>query len=184
MIPEILPYLMNNAKLQKVEAEALFAGIMLDTKNFVLRTGVRTFEAAAYLRKFGTDTVLVKELFSSSVDNYRLKNEIVSTASIYKNMAIAVTQIQNDNIRIITSQVADELLNISNVNASFVIYKTDKSINISARSFGNVNVQLIMERLGGGGHLTMSATQLKSDTIEEAINKLKNEIDYYLENVV
>ena len=184
MITEILPYLMNNAKLQKVEAEALFAGIMLDTKNFVLRTGVRTFEAAAYLRKFGTDTVLVKELFSSSVDNYRLKNEIVSTASIYKNMAIAVTQIQNDNIRIITSQVADELLNISNVNASFVIYKTDKSINISARSFGNVNVQLIMERLGGGGHLTMSATQLKSDTIEEAINKLKNEIDYYLENVV
>ena len=184
MITEILPYLLNNAKLKKVEAEALFAGIMLDTKNFVLRTGVRTFEAAAYLRKFGADTVLVKELFSSSVENYRLKNEIVSTASIYKNMAIAVTQIQNDNIRIITSQVADELLNISNVNASFVIYKTDKSINVSARSLGNVNVQLIMERMGGGGHLTMSAAQLKNDTVEEVIKKLKNEIDYYFENVI
>lgn len=184
MITEILPYLLNNAKLKKVEAEALFAGIMLDTKNFVLRTGVRTFEAAAYLRKFGADTVLVKELFSSSVENYRLKNEIVSTASIYKNMAIAVTQIQNDNIRIITSQVADELLNISNVNASFVIYKTDKSINISARSLGKVNVQLIMEKLGGGGHLTMSAAQLKNDTVEEVIKKLKNEIDYYFENVI
>ena len=99
-------------------------------------------------------------------------------------MAIAVTQIQNDNIRIITSQVADELLNISNVNASFVIYKTDKSINVSARSLGNVNVQLIMERMGGGGHLTMSAAQLKNDTVEEVIKKLKNKIDYYFENVI
>lgn len=179
MTAEILPYLLGDKKLCSYEAEAMIAGIMLDTKNFVLRTGVRTFEAAAYLRRFNPDLVVVKELFSSSAENYRLKNKIVSDCIIYKNCAISLSHESNDDIRVITSQAADELLNIEGVNASYVLFEADSGVNISARSLGLVNVQLIMEQLGGGGHLTMAAAQLKDVDLQTALSQLKVEIDKY-----
>lgn len=182
MTAEILPYLLGDTKLTSYEAEAMLSGIMLDTKNFVLRTGVRTFEAAAYLRRFNPDLVVVKELFSSSAENHRLMNKIVSDSVIYRNTAIAVSDVKNSDVRVITSQAADELLNIEGVLASFVLFDTDNTVNVSARSFGAINVQLIMERLGGGGHLTMAACQLKDNDIDSAVTLLKKEIDLYLEN--
>ena len=182
MTAEILPYLLNDNKLTSYEAEAMTAGIMLDTKNFVLRTGVRTFEAAAYLRRFNPDLVLVKELFSSSADNYKIKNKIISDAEIYKKTAISVSDFKGEDIRVITSQAADELLNIESVLASFVLFSTDAGICISARSLGAVNVQLIMEKLGGGDHLTMAAAQLKDKDPQSAVEMLKKEIDDYSDN--
>lgn len=182
MTAEILPYLLNDKKLKSYEAEAMIAGIMLDTKNFVLRTGVRTFEAAAYLRKFNPNLVVVKELFSTSAQNCKIKNTIISESFIYKNMALSVTDVKNDDIRVITSQAADELLNIEDVLASFVLFLTDSGVNISARSLGLVNVQIIMEQLGGGGHLTMAAAQLIDTDLNSALSILESEIDKYSEN--
>lgn len=183
MVTELLPYLTGDMRLNKYEAEALLAGIMLDTKNFILRTGVRTFEAAAYLRDFGADSVLVRELFSCTAEEYKIRNRIVSSAFIYKECAIAFTEVDEGDIRIIASQSADELLNISGVKASFVLYKTEDGVNISARSLGATNVQLIMEALGGGGHLTMSGAQLKNISAQEALSKIKIEIDKYFDNL-
>lgn len=154
---------------------------MLDTKNFVVRTGVRTFEAAAFLRKKGADTVETKELFSNSLENYREKYKIVSEASIRDGCAIAVTDSTNPNIRVIAAQAADELLSVSKVSASFVIFKTENDIiNISSRSYGKLNVQLVMEALGGGGHQNMAAVQLKDISLEEAKEKLVYAIDEVL----
>jgi len=158
-------------------AEALLSGIMLDTKNFVMRTGVRTFEAAAYLKKLGADTVAVKQLFSNSIESYRRKTQIVASAKIHGKCAIAAADFKSDDIRIIAPQAADELLNITDVDASFVLFKTGNTVNISARSLGAVNVQVIMEQLGGGGHQTMAATQLDNTTIKEAAEALAAVID-------
>ena len=153
------------------------AGIALDTKNFVMRTGVRTFEAAAFLRKIGADTVVVKSLFSSSIETYQRKTKIVSSAIIHNRCAIAVTEMKSDDIRLICPQAADELLSITNVDASFVIFRTGDIINISARSLGAMNVQVIMECLGGGGHQTMAAAQLENVTLQEADKLLRKAID-------
>lgn len=160
MVTEVIQYFKNVSFLPQIYAEALLAGIMLDTKNFIMKTGVRTFEAAAYLRKNGADTVKVKGLFTSSIEAYRKKSTLISTAEIHDRCAVAVTDIATDDIRIIAPQAADELLGISGVDASFVIYKTGDIVNISARSLGVMNVQVIMEKLGGGGHQTMAAAQL------------------------
>lgn len=160
MVTEVIQYFKNVNFLPQIYAEALLAGIMLDTKNFIMKTGVRTFEAAAYLRKNGADTVKVKGLFTSTIEAYRKKSTLISTAEIYDRCAVAVTDINSDDIRIIAPQAADELLGISGVDASFVIYKTGDIVNISARSLGVMNVQVIMEKLGGGGHQTMAAAQL------------------------
>ena len=160
MVTEVIQYFKNVSFLPQVYAEALLAGIMLDTKNFIMKTGVRTFEAAAYLRKNGADTVKVKGLFTNSIEAYRKKSALISTAEIFDRCAIAVSDSKSDDIRIIAPQAADELLGISGVDASFVIYKTGDVVNISARSLGVMNVQVIMERLGGGGHQTMAAAQL------------------------
>ena len=150
---------------------------MLDTKNFVMRTGARTFEAAAFLKKLGADTVGVKLLFSGTIDLYRRKSQIVASAEIYGSFAIAMADFQSDDIRLAAPQAADELLSISGIDASFVLYTTGNTINISARSFGAVNVQLIMEKLGGGGHQTMAATQIKNKSADKAIDMLKSAID-------
>ncbi|MDE7105115.1 MAG: DHH family phosphoesterase, partial [Ruminococcus sp.] len=185
MVTEIIQYFnfSRDEKLPVYHAEALLSGIMLDTKNFVMRTGVRTFEAAAFLKKLGADTVSVKLLFSNSFESYKRRTEIVSTAKIHNNCAIAIADLQSDDMRIVAPQAADEMLGITGVNASFVIYKTDSTINISARSFGAINVQVIMETLHGGGHQTMAATQLKDMTIEEAYEALINAIDQRLNEV-
>lgn len=182
MVTELIQYFGEAGKLRAVQAECLLAGIMLDTKNFVMKTGVRTFEAAAVLRKMGADTIIVKKMFSSSIDSYKRKTQIVAEAEIYRKCAIAPCDFYADDLRIVAPQAADELLTIKNVDASFVLFKTmSNEISISARSMGNLNVQLIMEALGGGGHQTMAGAQLKDVTVNEALDTLKKSIDdYYL----
>ncbi len=171
MVAELVQYI-GDSTLTQHEAEALLAGIMLDTKSFVLKTGVRTFEAAAYLRRRGADTVEVKRMFADSIDSYKAKYKIVSGAEIQQNCAIACADKEFPDIRVVSSQAADELLSIRGVNASFVMFPTGNVMNISARSLGDINVQLVMEALGGGGHLTMAAAQLPNLTIEQARTKL------------
>ena len=182
MVTELLQYMGKKPIVTTLEANALMAGIMLDTKEFVLRTGVRTFEAAAYLRSRGADTVTVKRFFNSSMENKKLRGQVVLNAQSYRKCAIAVADIHAKDIRIISAQAADELLTVSDVDASFVLFETDTTANISARSMGKINVQLIMEALGGGGHQTMAAVQLADTTLGEAREKLMQAIDDYFEN--
>ena len=176
MITELLQYFKLGGAVEPVFADCLLSGIMLDTKNFVMRTGVRTFEAAAYLRKLGADTVRVKNLFSGTIEAYRSRMEIVSAAEILGRFAVAIVPDDTPDVRIVASQAADELLSISGVDASFTICrirgKDKEEVNISARSYGNVNVQIIMEQLGGGGHQSMAATQISGITPEEAKQRL------------
>ncbi|MGN0551543.1 MAG: DHH family phosphoesterase [Acutalibacteraceae bacterium] len=171
MATELVQY-MGDDFLTKLEANALLAGITLDTKNFVLKTGVRTFEAAAYLKQRGADTVEVKRLFSNSIESYKAKYSLVSSAEIYNLCAITSTEDTQENIRLAAAQAADELLSLQDVKASFVMFTADNCINISARSLGDVNVQLIMEQLGGGGHQTMAGAQVENKTMAEVREKL------------
>ena len=177
MVTELVEYLAEN-KLSQTEADALLAGLMLDTKSFVLKTGVRTFEAAAFLRRKGADTVEVKRLFASSFESYQLKYQLIASAQIHHGMAIAAAEDSKD-LRIEAAQAADELLNICGVEASFVLFPFEGSINISARSFGRINVQIIMEKIGGGGHLTMAGAQLPGETVEQARKKLIRAIEEF-----
>ncbi|MDR1002504.1 MAG: DHH family phosphoesterase [Oscillospiraceae bacterium] len=176
MVAELAQYI-NEKAIKSAEAEALLAGIMLDTKSFVLKTGVRTFEAATFLRRRGADTVDVKMLFAGSLENYADKNQIISTAKIYRECSIAFADKNIKDIRIISSQAADEMLALQGVSASFVIFETDGCINISSRSFGKINVQIIMEQLGGGGHRTMAGAQLTGVTANQAATLLCEAID-------
>lgn len=182
MVAELIEYFGIGNKIPEPVAEAMLSGIMLDTKNFVMKTGVRTFEAAAYLKKMGADTVNVKRLFADSIETYRFKSQIINSAQIYRKCAIAVAEEYADNIRIASSQAADELLGIVGVNASFVLYEYGGITNISARSMGAFNVQIVMESLGGGGHLTMAATQLQNTDLQTAGRMLKEAIDEYIRN--
>lgn len=182
MVTELLQYMQRKPIIGAVQANALLAGIMLDTKEFALRTGVRTFEAAAYLRARGADTVTVKGFFNSSMENKKLRGQVVLNAQSYRNCAVSVADMKHKDIRIISAQAADELLTVSDVSASFVLFQTGDTANISARSMGKVNVQLIMEALGGGGHQTMAAAQLANTDLSEARQMLKKAIDEYYEN--
>lgn len=177
MVTELIQYISIDVNVPSVCAEALMSGITLDTKNFVMKTGVRTFEAAAYLRSLGADTVTVKQLFANSMATQKAKSEVVKNAAMYGDCAVGVVDFESDDIRIVSSQAADELLNIEGVHASFVVFKTDDVINISARSYGEINVQLIMEELGGGGHQTMAAAQLQNETFDNVLEKLRKAID-------
>ena len=182
MVTELLQYMGqrgNKPVVGKFEAEALLAGIMLDTRNFIMRTGVRTFEAAAYLKSCGADIISVKQLFTDDIEDYKMRNTIVSGADVYRECAIAIADIVDNDIRVISSQAADEMLNITGVKASFVLYASDGLVNISARSMGKINVQLIMEALGGGGHQTMAAAQLDDISLTDAKVRLLSEIDKY-----
>ncbi len=181
LVTGLVEYFGENSKLSVHAAEALLAGIMLDTKNFVMRTGAGTFEAAAYLKRMGADSIEVKKLFANSIDTYHQKSVIINSAEIYHKCAIASTKEQFSNIRIAASQAADDMLGITSVAASFVMYEANGTVNISARSLGAVNVQVIMESLGGGGHHTMAACQLKTD-LASAEQALKNSIDDYIRN--
>lgn len=183
MVTELLQYISPDPVIGKTEADALLSGIMLDTRNFVLRAGVRTFEAAAYLKARGADTVRVKKMFSSSLDSYKKRNAIISASGSYRSCSIAEANVEGADLRVIASQAADELLNISEVDASFVLFRTAETINISARSLGKINVQIIMEKLGGGGHQTMAAAQLAGLTMEQAEQKLREAIDSYYDSV-
>lgn len=180
MVAELAQYFGNECKLTACEAEALLAGIMLDTKNFVMRTGVRTFEAAAFLRKLGADTVSVKNLFSSSIETYQQKSMLITNAEIYDNCAVATARATSPTMRIAAPQAADELLGIDGVKASFVMYEDGGKVQISARSLGGFNVQLVMEALGGGGHQTMAGAQMTA-TLRDAKHLLLDAIDDYIE---
>lgn len=180
LITEMLMYINKNIPIKQVEADSILAGIIVDTKNFAFKTGIKTFEAAAFLKKKGADTIRVKKLFKNSIDCYNARANVVSNMKLYReNMAIAILEDEIDNPLLVVAQACDELLNIDNINASFVLCKINNNISISARSFGEINVQIIMEKLGGGGHQSISATQIKDVTIEEAVNMLKGAIDEY-----
>jgi cyclic-di-AMP phosphodiesterase len=182
MVTEMLPYIIDNPKLKVIEAEVLLAGICVDTKNFYFKTGARTFEAASFLRRLGADTIDIKKFFSYDLNTYLDKSEIIRSAKIYNNIAIAVCP---DKIKdtVLAAQVADELLNFTSIKASFVLIKIKDEIFISGRSLGDVNVQIILESLGGGGHMTMAGTRLISSSIEDVLQKLKVAIDKYIEEV-
>ncbi len=182
MVSELLGYLNEDDRIEQVFAEALLSGIVLDTKNFAVKTGVKTFEAAAYLRSLGADTVEVKRLFSSSMEAFRSRTAIVTSAKIYHQCAIAVAQEDVDDMRVVAAQAADELLEISDVKASFVLFSQGSQVNISARSMGQLNVQVILESLGGGGHHTMAGAQLRETSLEAAVDMLKQSIDMYYKN--
>ncbi len=183
LVTELIQYF--GVTLNPLEAEALLAGIMLDTKDFVMRSGVSTFEAAAYLKKLGADTIAVKKLFDTTIESKMRRSEIISAAEIYhKNCAISVVEDNFTGVRVLCSQAADEMLYITGVDASFTVYPIEGGWSISARSLGKVNVQVIMEALGnkkddGGGHQSMAGAQLYDLAKDEAVEKLHTAIDEY-----
>lgn len=183
MIAEILQYIGGNLRLKPVEADALYAGIMIDTNNFLTKTGVRTFEAAAFLRRSGADVTRIRKLFRSEMIDFKTKADAVRNTEIYHGcFAITVcASSEVDSPTILGAQVANELLNINNIKASFVLTEYNNQIYISARSIDEANVQIIMEKLGGGGHLSVAGTQLKNATMEEAISLMKATLDKMME---
>ncbi len=184
MVTELIRYMPSKPKLSKMAAEALLSGIYLDTKNYTLKTGVRTFEASAHLRDCGADTIAVRKLFAATTQENSLIAEIINSALIKDGFAFAKTYNRDQLSRLAAAKAADELLNIENVDASFVVFSSsDKEISISARSYGKINVQLIMEKLGGGGHQTMAAAQLKDSNVDSALEVVKDTaFDYIKKN--
>ncbi len=180
LVTELVQYIRASA-IDGVDAEALLAGITLDTKNFVLKTGVRTFEASAFLRRRGADTVSVKKMFSNTLDSYKQKAQMVSGAELYKGCAIATSNWDFEDLRVAAAQAADELLSIQGVKASFVLYRSGTDVNISARSLGDVNVQVILEEFGGGGHFTQAGAQIKNISMSDARRALVRTLDAKLE---
>jgi c-di-AMP phosphodiesterase-like protein len=185
LVTEFLEYQPKNGKIEMIEATALLAGIIVDTKSFTLRTGFRTFDAASYLRGQGADTVLVQKLLREDVETYIRRSKLIESVSLYRDgIAIAMGTEDQLNDQVIIAQAADTLLTMDGIIASFVISKrSDSVIGISARSLGSINVQLIMESLQGGGHLTNAATQLTGLTLEETEAQLMKAIDEYFEGV-
>lgn len=182
LVTELLQYFDEDPELQKIEATALYAGIVVDTKNFSVQTGVRTFDAAAYLRRWGADPDIVRELFSSDFDSVKLKARLLSEARIADGIAMTSCPKDVPNAQIISAQVADMLVNITDVEASFTFYELpDNIIGVSARSKGDINVQLIMEAIGGGGHRTVAGVQLKGRTLIEAQNEVMDAIHEVLD---
>ena len=176
MVTELVQYIEDDVRINKLTAEGLLAGISLDTKNFAFKTGVRTFEAASYLKKSGADTIEVKKLFNSDIKDFITKAEIIQNAKVINNnICLAYTKTETDNINIVIAQAADELLNIKEVEASFVLARKDDRVFISARSLGNINVHVLMENLGGGGHRDMAGAQLDT-SLEKAYEMVKDTI--------
>lgn len=182
MATELIQYFGVDCKISIADAEALLAGIMLDTKNFVMRSNARTFEAAAHLKRLGADTIAVKGLFCDTLATYREKSILIQSAQLFHGCAIAVTSSSEPELRLAAPQAADELLGITGVKASFVFYMVDGVCYISARSLGDFNVQLIMEAVGGGGHRTMAGAQLRMD-IDEAQSLVKKAIEDFRINM-
>lgn len=181
MVTELLQYMDNRVSLTRLEAEAMYAGIYMDTKNFTFKTGVRTFDAASFLRRHGVDTVSVKKMFQNDLPHYNSKAHLVGRAEfVHGNIAVSVSDETISDISIVAAQAADELLSIEGVEASFVIAKNGEEVIISGRSWGDINVQLILEKLGGGGHMTVAGAQLREMGTSEAYDKLMGAIDEYL----
>lgn len=184
LVTEIIEYASTEIKLTELEAEALYAGIMMDTKAFTFKTGVRTFEAAAYLRKCGVDIIRVKKWFQSDLETYNKISTIVGKAEIvYDSIAISIYDEDDKNANIVCAKAADELLTISNITASFVIGKLGNKVCISGRSIGDINVQIILEKLGGGGHITLAGAQVEGMETNEVKQELMNRIHEYFSEI-
>ena len=184
MVTEILQYISDGIKVKAEEADCLYSGIMIDTNNFMTKTGVRTFEAAAYLRRAGADVSRVRKLFRDDVVSYKAKADAISQAFVYRDAFAISTWTPGSEVQSPTelgAQAANELLNIKGIKASFICTPFQDQIYISARSIDEVNVQIIMERMGGGGHMNIAGCQLEGDTVDEAIHKLKDTIDSMLD---
>ncbi len=186
LVTEIVEYATQEVTLEQIEAESLYAGIMMDTKNFTFKTGVRTFEAAAYLRKYGIDIIKVKKWFQSDLESYTVIADIVKNAEVVNDsIGISVYDEKDKNANLICAKAADELLTISDITASFVLGHMGEKICISGRSIGDINVQVILEKLGGGGHITLAGAQLEGFTMEDAKAELIIRInEYFTENNV
>ena len=185
LVTELVQYAEVNVELKKVEAESLYAGIMMDTKSFTFKTGVRTFEAAAYLRKCGVDIIRVKKWFQSDLELFNKIAEIVKKSEIVNDtIAIALCdEEKSKEVSLLCAKAADELLTISNVTTSFVLGNTGEKVSISGRSIGDINVQVILEKLGGGGHITLAGAQVEGMTIEEVKQELIARIDEYFAEI-
>lgn len=185
LVTELLQYTQKQVNLTKIEAESLYAGIMMDTKNFTFKTGVRTFEAAAYLRKCGVDIIRVKKWFQSDLDTYNKITKIIKTTEIInESIGIAIYNEEEKDANVICAKAADELLSIGSITASFVLGNVGDKITISGRSIGDINVQVILEKLGGGGHITLAGAQIEGKTIYEVKEELKEKIDEYFSEVI
>jgi c-di-AMP phosphodiesterase-like protein len=185
MATELLEYMNLSSSLTTTEAECLYTGILMDTKNFIVKTGVRTFEAASHLKRLGLNTIDIKKLFNVNKDEYDRRADIVRTADmVAPKIAVAKTYQKLPNIRVVASQAADEMLNIADTHASIVVYPIDNNVGISARSLGDINVQLIMEYLGGGGHSTVAGAQVKDKNVDMVVDEVTEAVSKYLKNNV
>ncbi len=184
LVTELLQYVEDRIRLTNIETEALYAGIVVDTKNFIFKTGVRTFEAASYLRRQGADTVSVKQLFQNDLKTYITISNIVKDAEVvYDNIAISICPNNIKGAQLIAAQAADQLLSLSGLVAAFVLSYHNGEVVISGRSLGDINVQMILEKLGGGGHLTVAGAQIEDVTIQDAKKMLKDAIYEYIDSL-
>ncbi len=183
LVTEILSYMDEKINIPQIEAEALLAGIAIDTKNFTFKTGVRTFEAASLLRRAGADTTSVKQLFEDDFNTIIARAEVIKKSEIiYETIAISSLDAVSKASQLIAAQAADELLCARGITASFVLgRKDDTMIFISGRSMGDINVQVILEKLGGGGHMTVAGAQIEDSTMEEVRERLEKAIEEYFE---
>ena len=181
LVTEMLQYGVEREDILPIEAKSMLAGIVLDTKSFHVRTNERTFEAAAYLRQLGADPVEVKKLLQNDFQNTIAKYQIIKSARLYRQ-EIAIAALSTAAPRALAAQAADELLNISGITASFVLYPDEDQVFISARSIGDANVQVILEPLGGGGNAATAGAQLRDVTVKEVLDQLVASIDRYYEN--
>ena len=179
MVTELIQYMLQKPRISKVEAEGLLGGIFMDTKGFQFKSGVRTFDAAAFLRSLGADTIEVKKMFTDSLEDYLLISDTIKSAEVHDNLAIAISPTKVNNT-VIVARAADELLGISGIDVCFVLCEINNAITISARSTGEVNVQVILEELGGGGHMNMAGAKVNG-TIDEVVYMLKEAIKKHLE---
>lgn len=183
LVTEIVQYFSDRIKLKPIEAEALLAGITIDTKGFSFKTGVRTFEAASFLRKIGADTTSIRHLFQDDLKSYSARAEVVRSAQLLSNgVAVSICPKDAPHPELLAAQAADALVGIRGITASFVLCESNKQIVISGRSLGQINVQRILEKLGGGGHSTIAGAQLGAD-IKKARQMLEEAIDSYLKEI-
>ena len=184
MVTEIIQYFDEKLKPTAFECSALLAGMTMDTKSFALNTGARTFEAASFLRRCGADSSLVKLMYQDDMQSFRNRSQVVQNALIMEQgIAISSCPKEMPDNALIAAQAADSLLSIKGIEASFVLADRGDEIMISGRSLGDINVQIILERIGGGGHLTVAGAQLKGVTLDEAVNTLTDSIHTYLKEV-
>ncbi|MBP5184131.1 MAG: DHH family phosphoesterase, partial [Lachnospiraceae bacterium] len=180
MVAEILQYSGDEVKLKQVEADAMYAGMMVDTNNFLSKTGVRTFEAAAFLRRNGADVTRIRKMFRTEFNEYQIRAKIVSEAEVYNGcfaFGKLEANVDSESPTVLAAQIANELMEIANIKASFVFSYYNNKVYVSARSIDEYNVQVLMEKFGGGGHMSSSGCQFTDITIDEAIEKVKGALD-------